>query len=141
MADAGPKIIVDDGIPYLFDRIRQKFLGSRMYLRFGIASRTVSNQYLRMEDGQPSLSVGDMVPRPGTIVGITANTEVPSIWVVEVYKQGVPDPIATLSINNLSKLSNTNYNIDINSGDIIMVKAKGSDIQTPRVIIEITWRL
>ena len=141
MADAGPRIIVEDGIAYLYDRTRSKFLGTRAYLRYGASGRSVSDQFLKVEDGQPTMSVGDMLPRKGTIVGITANTEIVGTWEVEVYKKDTALPIANLVINSLSKLSDTNYNVDIDSGDIIMVKAKGSDIHLPRVIIEVSWRV
>jgi hypothetical protein len=141
MASAGPKIIVDDGIAYLYDKDRLKFLGTRVYLRYGAAGRKVSNQYLKMEDGSPSMAVGDMIPRNGTIVGITTNTEQLETWEAEVYKNQGATPVASLVIGNLSKLSSTNFNIDVNSGDIIQVRAKGSDITMPRVLIEIAWRL
>ena len=142
MAGAGPRIIVSDGIPYLYDRTRQKFLStSRAYFRYGAKGRNVQDQFLKVEDGQPSMTVGDMVPRNGTIVGLTANTETQATWEVELYKLGDSSAIGSFSIAGLSKASETNLDIEINSDDIILVRAKGSNILMPRVIIEIAWRL
>lgn len=94
-----------------------------------------------MEDGQPSMSVGDMLPRQGSIVSITANTETLVVWEAEVYINKSATPIMTFLVNGLNKLSDTNINIDVASGDIIQVRAKGSNIPMPRVLIEIAWRL
>ena len=142
MAFAGPRIITVDGVSYTYDRVRGKLLStSRMYMRAGAAGRTVTNQYLRAEDGQPLMSVGDAMPRNATIVGITANTESSATWTVEVYKRGSVTLLASLPLVAISSWQVINLNADIASGDILLIKAVGANIPMPRSIIEIAWRL
>lgn len=143
MASSGIKIVERFGIAYSFDRARQKHLSfNRMYLRSGVAGRNVTDQYLRLEDGQPAMSVGDKVPRVATIVGLTANCETPADWTVEICRLSDPEnPLVSFAIVNDSSGVKTDLNVDIGSGDILVYRIKGTNIPMPRIIVEIAWRL
>jgi hypothetical protein len=141
MANAGYRLIQQDGITYMFDTSRQKVLSiTRAWLRAGVHSRNVSNQYLRVEDGQPMMSVGDVMPRPGTIVGINANTEVAATWTLEVYKRGASLPVYSLLISGQTQAEDT-VNVDVNTGDVLQLKLNGNHVAFPRAALEIAWRI
>lgn len=142
MADAGPRIVVSDGISYLFDQSRGKLLSiSRLTLRAGSQSRVVSNQYLRVEDRQPTMSVGDVVPRNATLVGITANCETSHTWVLEIRKRGSLDPLVSLNVLTDNMAKSTALNVDINADTVLQFFVNGINVPVPRGLLEIAWRL
>ena len=142
MANAGIRLIHDNGIAYIHDCIRVKLIStSRIYLRGGVKSRKASNQYLRVEDKQPTLSVGDSLPRPGTITSLTANCEVASTWILEVRRKGSVAVLASLAINASDRAEDTSLDIDVNQGDVIQLFMNGVNISFPRGLLEIAWRL
>lgn len=143
MACSGIKIIERLGIAYSYDRERGKHLSfDRIHLRAGASGRTVTNQALRLEDGQPAMSVGDHIPRIATIVGLTANCETPATWTVEICRKSDPDnPLVSFAMIDEESGSKQDLNVDILSGDILIYKVKGTNIPMPRIIIEIAWRL
>jgi hypothetical protein len=141
MASTGPRLISNNGILYWYDLARSKVLSvDRKTLRYSIRSRTVKNQFARLEDGTPTMSVGDFINRNATITGLSAVTEIPQTWDVEIYKNSDTVPIAILNLNT-EQFKNGDYNVDVASGDILHVKASGENIQFPIITIELAWRL
>lgn len=141
MATTGPRLISNNGILYGYDLVRSKLLSiNRRSLRYSIRGRFIKNQYLRIEDGTPTMSVGDIITRNATIVEISAMTEIIQTWSVDVYKNSETTPFLTMNIDTESK-KKQDYNVDINEGDILHIKASGENIQFPIVTLELAWRL
>lgn len=142
MPNTYARIIHKDGIDYLFDIDRLKSLSiGKVYLKAGTKRRTVTNEFLHLEDGQPSMSVGDLIPRNSTIIGATALCETAHTWNFCVYKLGDPTPILTLPVSSDTKASNLALNEDIDASTVLLFKAEGSNIPFPRIMLEIAWRL
>lgn len=141
MATTGPRLISENGILYGYDLVRSKLLSiGRKSHRYSVRSRSVKNQYLRVEDGTPTMSVGDLVTRNATIVEVSAITEGAQEWSVEVYKNSEIVPFLTMAVNT-QNTKKEDYNVDVSEGDILHVKASGENIQFPIVTIELAWRL
>lgn len=142
MAEACARIVMNAGMPYIYDQTRGKLLSmTRIYLRSGVHSRNVSNQSMRLEDGQPAFSVGDGLLRDATITGISLNCETTSSWIFEIYKQGTLSPIATLNMLSNTERHSTILNINVNAGDVLLFKLNGTSISFPRGLVEMAWRI
>ena len=126
----------------MYDSSRSKILSlTRVYLRAGTHRRTVSNEYLRLEDGQPSMGVGDGVARTATITGITVNTESPWSWTLKIMRKGSSTPLVTFPVASNYLASNMTLNVDVPLDSVILFKVDGSNIPFPRVLLELAWRL
>jgi len=142
MPVAGPRIFFVEGVQYFYDKIRDKVISvDRVYLRSGVKHEFVTNRSMRLEDGQPAFSVGDALPRPATIISMTANCESNATWDFEVYKRGNPALIASLPLSSEDEKSDKTLNIDLDIDDVLLFKASGTNIPYPRGMVEIAWRL
>jgi hypothetical protein len=142
MPNTYARIIHKDGIDYLFDIDRLKTLSiTKSYLKAGTKRRTVSDEFLHLEDGQPSMSIGDLIPRNATIIGATALCETPHSWSFSVFKLGDPTPVVTLPVLSDTKASNLALNEDIDASTVLLFKAEGTNIPFPRIMLELAWRL
>jgi hypothetical protein len=126
----------------MYDVTRGKLLSiPKVYLRAGTHRRTVTNEYLHLEDGQPAMSVGDGLIRNATIMGLTANCETNHSWTVKIFSKGVTLPLVTLSITGSSYKKDDTINVDAAAGSILLFKVEGNNIPFPRVLLELAWRL
>ena len=142
MPNAGVRIISQNGIQYMYDSFRGKTLSiPKLYLRAGSHRRTVTNEYLRLEDGQPAMSVGDNLLRNATIVGVSVNCESSATWTLKVFKKGVTTPLLILPIVSNTKVENQGLNQDVDAGSVLLFKVEGSNIPFPRMLLELAWRL
>lgn len=142
MPNTFPRIIVREGISYIYDQTRGKILSTaRPLLRCGRRFDTVTNTYLRVEDGQPAMAVGDALIRPATITGLTLNCEFNATWAFEVYKRGSPTLLASLSVIAGKEAHSAAIDADVAAGDVLLFKANGVNIPSPRAIVEIAWRV
>jgi hypothetical protein len=140
--NTSPRIITVDGVQYMYDQTRGKTISiPKMYLRAGAHRRTVSNEFLRVEDGQPTMTVGDALIRNATIMGITVNCETNTNWVVKIFKKGTALPLVTLNMTWASYKKDSTLNIDAPMGSILLFKVEGLNIPFPRVLLELAWRL
>jgi len=136
------RILTVNGIQYMYDVVRGKLLSiPKVYLRAGTHRRTVTNEYLHLEDGQPAMSVGDGLIRPATIVGITANCETDSTWDVKIFEKGNTLPLVVLPMSASSYAKSDSIDVDVTAGSVLLFKAEGNNIPFPRVLLEIAWRL
>lgn len=143
MPNTNLRILTVNGIQYCVDASRGHKLLSipKIYLRAGVHRRTVTNEYLRLEDGQPAMTVGDDLPRNATIVGITANCESSATWTIKVFEKGNALPLIVLPIISNTKAENQLLNQDVSAGSVILFKVEGTNIPFPRVMLELAWRL
>lgn len=142
MPSTCPRIIIVDGVQYIYDVTRGKIVSAaRIYLRAGMKHHSVSNKLLRLEDGQPTGIVGDALPRPSVITSITANCKANATWNLKIYKKNSAVELVNLPIINNIFGYNTSLNEDLDVGDVLIFKAEGSDIPYPRALIELAWRL
>ena len=137
------RIITDNGTHYCVDMTRGHKLLSipKLYLKAGTHRRTVTNEYLRLEDGQPAMTVGDNLLRNATIVGVTVNCETAHTWTLKVFAKGSPTPLVILPIVSNTKAENQLLNQDVPAGSVLLFKAEGTNIPFPRAMLELAWRL
>jgi len=142
MPNTAPRILSVDGIQYMYDQTRGKMLSiPKMYLRAGIHRRTVTDEYLRLEDGQPAMTVGDALIRDATLMGLTANCESNTNWTVKIFRKGVVSPLVTMSLVGASYKKDSSINMDVPAGSILLFKVEGTNIPFPRIILELAWKL
>lgn len=142
MPNTTPRIITVNGIQYMYDASRGKTLSiPKVYLRAGTHRRTVTNEFLRLEGGQPSMTVGDGLTRPATILSINANCETSHSWSVKILKKGVATPLANLSLVTQTYNKDESLNVDVDEGSVLLFKAEGINIPFPRVLLELAWRI
>jgi len=142
MPNATPRIITVDGIQYMYDQTRGKMLSiPKMYLRAGIHRRTVTNEYMRLEDGQPAMTVGDALIRGATLMGLTANCETSADWTVKIYRKGVISPLVTMVLVASAYKKDSSINVDAPAGSVLLFKVEGTNIPFPRIILELAWKL
>lgn len=126
----------------MYDQTRSKMLSiPKMYLRAGTHRRTVTNEYLRLEDGQPAMTVGDALIRDATIMGITANCESNTNWTVKVFQKGSATQLVNLGMVWLSYKKDSSINMDVAAGSILLFKVEGTNVPFPRIILELAWKL
>ena len=131
-----------ESIHYVWDEARGKTLSiPKVYLRAGTHRRTVTNEYLRLEGGQPSMTVGDGLIRDATIIGITANCETAHNWTVKIFRKGVTSPLVTLNMVGQDYKKDSSLNVDVPGGSVLLFKVEGTNVPFPRVLIEIAWRV
>lgn len=142
MPNTAPRILSVDGIQYMYDQTRGKMLSiPKMYLRAGIHRRTVTDEYLRLEDGQPAMTVGDALIRDATLMGLTANCESSTSWTVKIFRKGVGAPLVTMPMVSSSYKKDSSINMDVPAGSILLFKVEGTNIPFPRIILELAWKL
>lgn len=142
MPNTWTRIITHQGIQYMWDMPRGKLLSvPKVYLRAGTHRRTVTDEHLRLEDGQPAMTVGDDLLRDATIIGISANCETNSTWSAKVFKKGDPSPLVTLNMLWTTHKEDTSIDMDVAAGSVLLFKVEGTNIPFPRVILELAWKL
>jgi len=142
MPNTTARILTVDGIQYYYDDVRLKMLSiPRVYLRAGTHRRTVSNEYIQLEGGQPAMTVGDDLLRDATITGITANCETDHTWAVKVFKKGVLAPLITFNLASQSRKEDSSLDIDVAKGSVLLFKVEGISIPFPRLFLELAWRV
>jgi len=142
MPNTFPRIITVDGIQYMYDINRLKMLSiTKIYLKAGTHRRTVTNEYLHLEDGQPSMTVGEGLMRNATIIGITAHTESAHSWTIKVFKKGDPEPLVILPIVSATISDKLTLDRDVPAKSVLLFKAEGTNIPFPRVMLELAWNL
>ena len=131
MACPRVRIINKDGIAYLYDRVRAKFLSGRTQLSGYVDHFNCSNQIMN-----PRLAPESMI-RSGTITSVELSDK-GGDWFFEVYKNDSVTPLLRLSSVDRK---NVDINIDFNLGDVLKFMCKGENIKYPRGSLEIAWRL
>lgn len=142
MTNVGPRILVQDGVTYVYDNTRGKMLSvDHLILRAGRKWPNVTNQALRVEDGQPMITVGDTIKLPATIVGLNANCESNATWTLQVLERSSPTVLASLTLVGESKKYDNTINVDVSAGAVLILKVNGVNVPYPRAMVELAWRL
>jgi hypothetical protein len=142
MPNTSIAILTVESIHYIWDELRNKTLSiTKLYLRAGTHRRTVTNEYLHLEDGQPAMTVGDGLIRDATIMGITANCETNHNWTVKIFRKGVITPLVTLTMAGENYKKDSTLNVDVPGGSVLLFKVEGINIPFPRVLLELAWEV
>jgi len=142
MPNTTMRLINVNGIVYAYDGDRSKMLSiSKEYVKAGIKRRTVTNEFLHVEDGQPTMSVGYPLIRPATITGLIIHCETAASWVLHILRLGSPSPLVSLAMSANTIASNQVLNRDVVAGSVLQLKAEGTNIPFPRAILELAWKL
>ncbi len=137
----GQMFVGDDGILYIYDGTRSKWLSvDRTMVGWGRNSNNTSNQYLRQFNGAQSNFSGWRMVRDGTITAITAQTNIAQTWTLEIRKNDAGTVITSLTMAAQAGNHNNTLNIDISEGDFIQAYCNGNSIDYPQTLIEIAWR-
>jgi hypothetical protein len=135
-------VLTVDSLHYIWDENRNKTLSiTKVYLRAGTHRRTVTNEYMHLEDGQPAMTVGDALIRDATIMGITANCETNHNWAVKIFRKGVTSPLVTLNMVGQNYKKDSTLNVDVSGGSVLLFKVEGINVPFPRVFLELAWRV
>jgi hypothetical protein len=129
------------GILYVYDGTRSKWLSVERQMWWAARNGNATNLYLRGPDGLASSSTGYRAMRNGTIVGLVAQTDSAHTWTLEVRKNGVVTPIASLTLTAVAGSSTTSTNVDISAGDEIQLYCNGTAVPQPLAAVEIAWRV
>lgn len=138
---AGQTIVWDNGTPYIFDPLRQKYLSlTRTVITSAFYGNSIDDRYLRLDGVSMMGSQGFLVPRDGTITGLWAKSRSNGAWNIEVRKNGIPITLVNVTINSGSGYDNS-VDIDIAQGDWLQLYLDGNAVQHPIAACELSWRL
>jgi len=136
------QMAVKDGILYIYDSTRTKWLSvQREVLVFG-RRRKVRNQYLNFAVGNlASNNSGYRIPRDATITAITAQLDASGTCDIHIRRNDTATNIVTLSLSNVNGAVDTSINIDISVNDFLQSYLSASNrVEDPVVMIEIAYR-
>ena len=136
------RVIVVGDKQYMYDSVRAKWLSvERKSIEAQKASKS-KDVYLQYGN-VPSLQTGYRIPRNATIVAMVAQTELSASWTLEVRRNNVTTPIASLTITAAAGNQSITTNVDVVAGDRIQLYANtaGVDIFAPVANIELAWRI
>jgi len=136
------QIAVKDGMLFIYDSTRTKWLSvQREVLVFG-RRRKVKNQYLNFAVGNlASNNSGYRIPRNATIVAMTGQLDSNGTCDMRVRRNDTATNIATLSISNSNGAVDISTNIDINANDYLQSYLSASNrVEDPVFMITIAYR-
>jgi len=134
-------VSVVGGVLYAYDGTRSKWLSVDRKMVWAGRNANATNLYLRTVDSVATSVSGYRALRSGTITGLVAQTGSNSTWTLEIRKNGVTTPIASLSITTASGAQDATINVDFNAGDELEIFCNGSAVPTPVGGAEIAWRV
>jgi hypothetical protein len=133
-------IVWDDGVPYIHDPVRDKFISlHRATLTSGFYGRNGKDLYLRMNDVPTAGAQGFYCPRKATITGLWAKSRSGGSWILEVRKNGVPITLVSVTITG-GKGGDKNTDIDVDAGDYLQFYLNGTGVAYPIGVVELAWR-
>lgn len=140
-SSAGAGITLINGMAFIEDPIRQKFLSvSRHIVQGGEYSDTIKNRYLKIE-GIPTMGQqGALIPRPATVTGVWVKCRNEEEWTLEVRRNGSHLILGSVVVSG-GQATKLDLNVDLNAGDWIQVYANGELVKHPIFFVEMAWRL
>ena len=131
-----------DGIPYIKDPTRDKFISTfRPNLTTGWYGKNQKNRYLRMAGGVTTAgSAGYLVPRKAVITGLWAKSRNNTPWVIEVRRNDSPITLASVNIVG-SFGKDLLLDVDLDEGDYLQFFLSGTGVDHPIASMEMAWRL
>ncbi len=105
--------------------------GSDMFISGGRKGTTVSNVYLRGPGSTPMNQSGYVMPFDAKIIAISLATSGPETWILEIRKNGVVTPIASLTAVGVQRAYNDSVDVNIDAGDELQFYCNGSNISAP----------
>ena len=134
-------LVTVSGLVASYDGTRSKWLSIDRKLIEMSKDGFAKDVYLRVGNVASS-QTGYRALRDGTITGMFAQTDGSFSWTLEVRRNGVVAPIATLAVTG-SGTQSIATNVDFVAGDRLQLFANtaGSNITAPVAGIEIAWKL
>jgi hypothetical protein len=136
------QLAIKDGLLYIYDSTRTKWLSvHRELLVFG-RRRSVRNQYLNFAVGNlASNNSGYRIPRNATIVAMTGQLDANGTCDMRVRRNDIATNIATLNITSANGAVDVSTNIDVNASDFLQsYLSASSSVQDPVFMVELAWR-
>lgn len=133
-------IVWDNGVPYIFDPLRNKYLSlTRTVVTGAIYGGSINSTYLRIDGVATMANQGFLIPRNATITALWAKSR-PTSWNIEVRKNGIPITLVGVPVLAGSGSDGT-IDLDLSQGEWIQLYANGSSIAHPIAAVELAWRL
>lgn len=141
-APVAGQVSVVDGILYAYDGTRSKWLSVQRDNFVAGKIRRARDIYLRGVDGIATSETGYRVLRDATITGLSAQTDGAETWTLEIRRNGVATPIASLTITAAAGDQNAAVNVDVAAGDELQFYANtpGGAIRSPIANLELAYR-
>ncbi|OIQ27736.1 MAG: hypothetical protein BM564_11705 [Bacteroidetes bacterium MedPE-SWsnd-G2] len=142
--DAGQIAVIGDEL-YMYDASRSKWLSmATMPLQFGRNGATTA-QNIHFGGNMVSALSGPLMPKDGTIIGITINSANGNATKeFEIRVRNDNSTLSTESVNLVDNVYNSiSHNIDFSSGDYITVRARDNgngDVIDPAIVVWVKWR-
>lgn len=134
---------IDNGILFVYDLSRGKWLSSfRATLGAGEKGR-VKNKYLTVFDGQTSNLSGYRLARDATLTAIAIQTRESETWTLHVRKNDLPTNLASLTMTGVDGNHSSVINVNLDEGDRLHFYAETTSffgIKDPLIWVEIAWR-
>jgi len=136
---SGGQFSVKDGILYIYDATRTKFLSvQRMFMAFGRKGKT-KNQFIDHLAGTSNNS-GYRLARNATIVSITGQVDETGSCDIRIRKNDVSTNITSLNIASDIGDQDTTIDINLSAGDYLQSFVDSIEgVSDPLVIVEIAW--
>lgn len=141
---ADGQMAVVDGIMYIYDATRSKWLSvQRQFLVFGRKGVT-KNQYINFAAGTlSSNNSGYRIPRASVIVSMSGQLDVSGTCDLHVRKNDAATNVATLPIATATGASDISTNVSLNVGDFLQsfCSVAVGDVNDPMFIVEIAYTI
>jgi len=141
LRDGGGLIQWDDGIPYIFDPLRLKWMSlSRSPQVASYYGQNQKRRYLKFGEVPSMGEQGWHVPRKAVVTGLWAKSRSVEKWYLELRRNGIPITLASVEING-SFGNSTTLDVDLEENDWIQLFMNGTKVDHPVACVELTWRL
>lgn len=141
----GGRIEVKNGVLYIYDDIRSKWLSvNRQTLVFG-RNGVAGNQYLSYMGGGMSSDSGYRPSNSATIVSMSVQTSTSDDYSIDIRKNDTLTGIASLSVSGSDNAGEITTDVNLTIGDFLQCylnyTGSGSGVEDPVVVIELAWRV
>ncbi len=136
---AGQMFMGSDGILYVYDGVRNKWLSVDRQNISWARGGLVTNQYLPIHNSY-SITNGYRMLRNATITGVTAQSGATGSWQLLILRNNEITTTLFVTLSNEVGKHSNNITLDLNEGDYIKAYALGSNINSPIGSIEFAWR-
>ena len=139
------KFIPENGNLYYHDASRSKYLSvNRATFIFGIDNKNIfGERYMSVEGKVRAMVTGIKLPRNGTIISLTAQSQNNTVSSFHIRKNNLDTNITTLQVSGTNGDVIDNLNVDVEKKDWLQAFLSVDDDDTinyPILTVEIAWR-
>lgn len=137
---AAGQIAIIDGIFYVYDETRNKWLSPSKLLTYG-RNNNADGTNLKPADVS-DFDSGYRMPRKGTIISVTLDSNSPFVNGKQIFLIRNSTLENSFFTNSLGNINDTSVDIDFNANDELgwYVSSSGSPLQDAVLVMEVCWR-